>query len=162
MHYLCCYLTLRHSCDVCFGTVVPVLYRVLGWYAGDYFECFLSVMLAFFTRQEQSPSQPLAWTLCVLETPWKRKITVQHATGTPKCSQHDSVACFWRSCINLWITLVKQPPGISHPPFIKAPQEMVNTTIVTNQLNTLIRQHTLIILITFPLTDFCLGKVWCK
>lgn len=100
-HYLCCYLTLRHRCDVFYGTVVSVLCRVLRWYADDYFECFLSVMLVFFTSQEQSPSQTLAFTLYVLETPWKRKITMQHATGTPKCSQHDSVACFWRSCINL-------------------------------------------------------------
>ena len=39
---------------------------------------------------------------------------------------------------------------------------MVNTTNVTNQLNTLVRQNTLTFLITFALTHFCSGNVWCK
>ena len=48
------------------------------------------------------------------------------------------------------------------PTIYRGTTEMVNTTIITNQLNTLIRQYTLTFLITFPLIDFCSGKICCK
>jgi hypothetical protein len=39
------------------------------------------------------------------------------------------------------------------PTIFKGTTEMVNTTIITKQINTLIRQYTLTFLITFPLTS---------
>ena len=48
---------------------------------------------------------------------------------------------------------VKQTPAIPHP-HQKKKKTIMNFKIITNQLNTLIRQYTLLFLIIFPLSDF--------
>jgi hypothetical protein len=68
-----------------------------------------------------------------------------------------------------WLLAVMHQPMNQHigkaatcyltPTIYRGTTEMVNTTIITNQLNALIRQYTLTFLITFLLIDFCSGKI---
>jgi len=102
-------------------------------------------------------------TLFGMETPWKRTGTAPQPAGTFLCSRLCSVAvskaCSWRSFIELCSNVsVKQPPAIPHPQFKMAPKKVANFIIITNQLNTLIRQYTLLLLTIFPPTHFCSGE----